>query len=388
MCLMTGCFWYTVGSRRVVAAALAAIAAVLSVQCLYQNIAFLFAVACAGMVVTIRARDYRSMCMVALAAAVPVLSLLIHLPHLVAGREWGGSQTFPLSHLFAVAVAALGESGSLALAGMLAAMVLLPAFVVFLFVRNKPLSDRLLFAATSSLAGFSAYMFFLLQTKLPTQPWYYVIVIAFTALCLDSASFHSSITRWSRVIFAVLVAITSIPSAWTHTQIRQTNIDHIAQLIRTSGSAGDLVIVNPWYCGITWNYYFNGAAGWTTVPPLSDLRIHRYDLLKEQMARDDQQQVVVPVTERIRDTLKAGNRVWLVGGLPAPPPGVGVPTLPAAPLSDARWSGEAYETVWGMQVARFLQEHAIRADRVAVETKQPVNPFENLSLAVLSKWRD
>jgi hypothetical protein len=267
-------------------------------------------------------------------------------------------------------------------------MVLLPAFVVFLFVRNKPLPDKLVFAATSSVVGFSAYMFFLLQTKLPTQPWYYVIVIAFTALCLDAASLHSNIARWSRLVFAMLVAITSIPSAWTHLQTRQTNVDHIAQIVRTSSGAGDLVIVNPWYCGITWNYYFDGAAGWTTVPPLSDLRIHRYDLFKKQMARDDQPQVVVPVTERIRDTLKAGNRVWLVGGLPAPPPGVGVPTLPAAPLSDARWSSEDYETVWGMQVARFLQEHAIRAERVAVETRQPVNPFENLSLAVLSKWRD
>jgi hypothetical protein len=130
-------------------------------------------------------------------------------------------------------------------------------------------------------------MFFLLQTKLPTQPWHYVVAIAFTALCFDAASLQSSIARWSRVIVAMLEAITSIPSAWTHTQTRLTNVDHIAQIVRTSGSAGGLVIVNPWYCGITWNYYFDGAASWTTVPPLSDVRIHRYDLLKEQMARDD-----------------------------------------------------------------------------------------------------
>lgn len=390
MCLMTGCFWHTVSSGRIAAAALTATAAVLSVQSLYQDIAFLFAVVCAGMVVTIHARDYRSMWLVVMAAGAPVLSLLIHLPHLIAGREWGvvSQSEVPLRHLFAVAVAALSESGSLASAGMLTAMVLLPACAVFLCVRNKPLPDELLFAATSSLAGFGAYMFLVSQTKLPTQPWYYVIAIAFAALCLDAASFHSSIARWARVTFAVLVAITSVSSAWTHTHIRQTNIDHIAQIVRASGSAADFVIVHPWYCGITWNYYFDGVTGWTTVPPLSDVRIHRYDLLKEQMVRDDQERVVVPVIERIRDTLKAGNRVWLVGGLPTAPLGTRVPTLPAAPLSEARWSGEAYEAVWGMQVAWFLKAHIRRLDRVAIETNQPVNPFEDLSLVVLNGWRD
>ena len=222
MCLMAGCFWYTVSSRRVAAAALAAAAAALSVQCLYQNIAFLFAVACAGLVVTIHRRDYRSMCMVGLAAGAPLLLFLIHMPHLIVGRDWGlvSESQVSLRHLFSVALAALAESGSLASIGMLTAMVLLPACTVFLWARPKPLSDKLLFAAISSLVGFSAYMFFLLQTKLPTQPWYYVIVIAFTALYLDAASFHSSITRWSRVIFAVLVALTAIPSAWTHTQVQ------------------------------------------------------------------------------------------------------------------------------------------------------------------------
>lgn len=390
MCLMTGCFWYTVSSRRVTAAALAATAAALSVQCLYQNIAFLFAVACAGLAVTIHRRDYRSMGMVALAATAPVLLFLIHLPHLIVGRDWGvvSSSDVSLRYLFSVALAALADSGSIASFGMLTAMVLLPAGTVFLCVRKKPLSDKLLFAAIGSLVGFSAYMFFLLQTKLPTQSWYYVIVIAFVALCLEAASFHSHITRWSRVIFAVLVAVTLIPSAWTPTRVRQTNVDHIARTIRESDSAGDFVVVYPWYCAITWNYYAGDTIAWSTVPPLRDLRTHRYDLLKEQMTREDQPQVVAPVIERIRETLMAGKRVWVVGWMPMAPPNMEVPTLPPAPLSEAKWSGGAYESVWGMQIGRFLQEHAMRLDRVAVEMNQPVNRFEDLSLVVLSGWRD
>jgi hypothetical protein len=104
--------------------------------------------------------------------------------------------------------------------------------------------------------------------------------------------------------------------------------------------------------------------------------------------RGDQQRVVAPVIERIRDTLKAGNRVWLVGGLPAPPSGTRVPTLPGAPLSEVKWSGQTYETVWEMQIARFLQEHTLQVDRIAVATRQPVNPFEDLSRFVLTNWRD
>jgi hypothetical protein len=390
MCLMTGCFWYTVSSRRVAAATLAATAAALSVHCLYQNIPFLLAVACAGLAVTIRRRDYRSMWLVALAAGVPLLSLFIHLPHLVTGRDWGlvAESKVSLSHLLSIAVAALSESGPLALVGMLTAMLLLPASAVFLCVRHKPLPDRLMFAATGSLIGFSAYMFFVLQTKLPSQLWYYVIVISFVALCLDAASFHSSVIRWSRVIFAVLVACTVIPSAWIRTQVRQTNVDHIVQTIRGSGSAEDFVIVYPWYHGIAWNYYADDTIRWSTVPPLSDLRIHRYDLLKEQMTRGDQQQIVAPVIERIRDTLMAGKRVWVVGGMPTPPRGKEAPILPPAPLAEAKWSGRMYEAVWGMQVTRFLQAHAVRLERVPVQPDQPVSRYENLSLAVLSGWRD
>ncbi len=246
---------------------------------------------CAGLVVAIHARDYRSLWVLAITAGLPVLSLVVHLPHLLAGREWGvvAQLEVPLSYLFGVAGRALAESGVVALVGLLAALVLLPGCVIYLWVRKTPVPPKLLFGVISSLVGVGGYMLFVWQSKLPSQPWYYVIVIAFTALCIDAASSYSIVTRWSRVTLAMLMAITSVSSAWTNTQIRRTNIDHIAQIVRTSGSKGDLVIVYPWYCGITWSYYLDGAVDWIAIPPVSDFRIHRYDLLKEQMVRGDQE---------------------------------------------------------------------------------------------------
>ena len=71
---------------------------------------------------------------------------------------------------------------------------------------------------------------------------------------------------------------------------RQTNIDLIAAQLREQAGPNDLILVYPWYCGITFNRYYHGAAPWTTLPALSDPRIHRYDLLKEKLAarRPDQ----------------------------------------------------------------------------------------------------
>ena len=64
-------------------------------------------------------------------------------------------------------------------------------------------------------------------------------------------------------------------------------MDLVASRLAESVKAGDLIVVSPWYYGVAFQRYYRGQAPWMTVPPIEDLKIHRYDLLKEKMKSSD-----------------------------------------------------------------------------------------------------
>ena len=45
----------------------------------------------------------------------------------------------------------------------------------------------------------------------------------------------------------------------------------------------DYVIVHPFFCGVTFERYYKATASWTTLPPLDDYTLQRYDLFKAKM---------------------------------------------------------------------------------------------------------
>src|SRR2546427_131604 len=116
--------------------------------------------------------------------------------------------------------------------------------------------------------------------------------------------------------------------------IRQTNVDLIAQYVHTAAQPGDLILVNPWYVGITFNRYYRGPVPWMTLPPMEDLTVHRYDLLKLRMTSAEP---LAPLYGAIQGALESRHRVWLVGGLLFPP--AGPPGCRPAPsrFPRARW---------------------------------------------------
>lgn len=119
------------------------------------------------------------------------------------------------------------------------------------------------------------------------------------------------------------------------------------------------------------------------MPPLEDLRFHRYDLLKTKMQMEDPFQ---PVLERVASTRQAGNRVWVVGPIPldgAPPP-----RIRPAPNNPWRWLDDPYSQVWAAQVGYFIVNHAVRSGPVPEPTIQRVNPLENVRVSVVDGWKD
>jgi hypothetical protein len=181
------------------------------------------------------------------------------------------------------------------------------------------------------------------------------------------------------VASALVILALSIPRGWSEIQVRQTNVDLVASRLAESVKAGDLIVVSPWYYGVAFQRYYRGQAPWMTVPPIEDLKIHRYDLLKEKMKSSDP---IRTLLARMSETLRSGNSLWLVGGWPArPKESLPEPLLPA-PDRRSGWNNYAYISNWAAQAEHLVQVRACQVEAIAISSGARVNPYETLEVQV------
>jgi hypothetical protein len=164
---------------------------------------------------------------------------------------------------------------------------------------------------------------------------------------------------------------------------RKTNIDLAASTLARVASRGDLIVVNPWYLGITFNRYNRTTSEWVTIPPVSDHAFHREDLLKEQMVSGD---AIAPVLDRMQLTLRRGHRVFWMGDLFIPEARGAPSDPPPAPHPQFGWSDAPYYEAWGLQAGYLLKTHAKTGERVEIRVHQPVNPYEDVGVYAFSGW--
>jgi hypothetical protein len=357
--------------------------AVLSVQALYQNAFFVFAACGGGFVLCAVERRWRDTLPLFAVGTAAAVSLLPYIPLIIRAQDWYiiAKAGFRFSHGWKQLSVATGSPLTIFTWVWVALWIgALAAAVCVLFWREDRVPDRvrglILFAGTSLVLGAAGFAFFLKLADFPTQPWYYVPLMAFSAVCLDAMFFTE--WPWARPAAVMLAALTTCATslfALPAVKCRQTNMDLIAARLSTEVAPNDYVIVHPWYCGATFARYYKAAVPWTTLPPLEDHTLHRYDLLKAKMQTKGP---IAPVIDRITSTLQSGNRVWLVGDiLFTQKP---LPEILAAPNNRWGWFDEPYSFYWGVQVTQFLSAHCGRADLVMVPSTNCVNPDENLQL--------
>ncbi len=363
--------------------------AVLSVQSLYQNAFFVFAACCGGFLLCAVERRWRDTLPVLAVGVAAAVSLLPYIP-LISRAHWYVIYKlgFRFSHGWEEFSVATGSP----LTGFTWVWVALwigalAAAISVLFWRRDRISEHvrglILFASTSLVLGAAGYAVFLKLAELPTQPWHYVPLMVFSAVCLDTIFLAA--WRWAQPAAMILAALTismtflfELPAV----KCRQTNVDLIAAQLSSELAPNDYVIVHPFFCGVTFNRYYKGAAPWTTLPPLKDYTLQRYDLFKAKMQTKDP---IAPVIDRITSTLQSGNRVWLVGDIPFDQEPL--PEIRPAPNNPWGWFDQPYSSYWGVQVTQFLSAHCRRSAVVMAPSTNCVNPSENLPVFVVTGWK-
>ena len=235
--------------------------AVLSVQSLYQNAFFVFAACCGGFVLCAVERRWRDTLPVFAVGAAAAVSLLPYIPLIIRAKDWliTARPGFLFSRGWKQLSVATGSPLTVFTWVWVALWIgALAAAICVLFWGRDRLPDRgrrlILFAGTSLVLAAAGYAFFLKLAALPTQPWYYVPLMAFSAVCLDTIFLAA--WRWARpaaMILAALTISTTFLFELPAVICRQTNVDFIAAQLSTQVAPNDYVIVHPWYCGVTFN---------------------------------------------------------------------------------------------------------------------------------------
>jgi hypothetical protein len=387
--LALGLIWKVTERPTPLRVVLAAGVAILSVQTLYQNAALLTAISAAGGVVTVWRRAWRRTALVVGIWLTAVVSLVPY--RSVVSKASEGRMLLPagvsFNRLFLVLSQTLGSPLDLMLWVWIALLVSGIGIAAYLVASRPGLLDigrrASVFCAVAIVSGTLGFMAFMKMLDLPSQPWHYVPLIAFSAVALQgifAGSARTAIGRAAMVVVAVSLAGALAFPAWQGLQARLTNIDSIAAALHRYARPGDMILVYPWYSGATFQRYFHGETPWTTLPPQGRLHLQDKALCKQQMMTVDPNR---PVRDRIIATLDAGGRVWLVGGLPFLRPGELPPPAPPAPSPVWGWNHDAYSLAWGMEVAHLIQTRALRLTRLPRLVDGPVQPYENLEVLLV-----
>ena len=259
------------------------LAFVAAVQCLVSNTVLVFAVCLAAMAACFARGDRKTMVVIIAALGIAGLSFL---PYIATYSRMGWHVLLQTN----VSLTALGRTfrdslgaRNSATVAVWAVLILIAAISwIFRLVKHAalPLAIFALLVSLFSLAG--SFIFLKLLSYTP-QIWYFLPMICLLASVIDLAYPTFASVRVVRIV-ACLVAVAGMWwSNWPTLTARQSNVDLIADWLGSQAQTGDLIIVNPWFLGVSFNRYYRGVAPWVTVPVLSDRRIHRYDLMREKM---------------------------------------------------------------------------------------------------------
>lgn len=365
----------------------APVSAILAVQLLYQNAFLVLGVCAGGLAVTARGREWKRAALVLGTGALAAVSLLPYLGKIRAAAEWTAVVKQPTSagEFLSVVGSALGSAG--APFGWLWIALFVGGLALMTRARTDRERDSLLYAGTAVAVSVAAFFAFVIVLELNTQPWYLLPLLGLAAICLDAIWAIALATPRGRIVrlaASALLGVAALAGSWSEVRVRFSNVDAVASRLREVAAPGDAIVVSPWYFGVAFDRAYRGPVPWTSIPPMRDLSIHRYDLLKEAMQSSDPMR---PILDTVAGALRSGRRVYVVGDLAMPREGERLGSLPPATTPELLAASGSYLDTWMLSLGSLLSSHATDGRIVQLEERGPVSDFERLPVFVFEGWR-
>jgi hypothetical protein len=396
MLLTFGLLWEVATAPSKTKFLLATIAAIFSVHTFYQNALLLFAICTSAAILTVCHKRWKQSVLILGIGFIAAVTMLIYYGPMHHEADWYVLVLDPsvqFSFLLMKLVEALSAAGSL-IPWLWAVLYLGAIVIAVLCIRNSSADSRqrdlAIYALSALLIATLVYAIFLKHLRYITYPWHYVPLMALIASAIDailSIPGNSGTARMIRLGVLSVVLVFTFGHSWDVLQVRSTNLDSAAKSLNQSAGTNDFVLVAPWYVGMTFQRYYAGKAPWETLPPIHDHRVAHYDELKTLISNPRPVSVIDPIFAKITTTLKAGGKVWLVGGIRFLPQNQKPLTLPPAPNTPYGWRDWPYYEMWSQQVGYYLQTHALHAAEVKLPDEGRVSEYENCPLLVVDGWR-
>ena len=373
----------------------AACASLLCVHSVFPNCIMLLALCLGATAVAVRRRHWRAAITVLAGGALAGASMLVYLQSAAQRKEWDVIMQYPvnLPYFTAAFLETVSESASWMIWVWLALLVLVTLSGVYLAFRPaRPVTPDLrelpLFAFVILVTGTACFAAYLDLLKYAVTARYFLPLIGLGALCLDAGLVplmrSSAVTRQVLPVAIALLAAGSFPSALAAAHTRMTNVDEAARQVERSAGPGDLMVVDPWFLGVTVQRYYHGAAPWVTLP---DFEQRMFQPAPDFKARMAEVRPLVPVLRRVQGVLESGHRLWLLGNTRFLAPGQSPMCLPPAPQSPYGWRMSAYTADWSCQLGDLLQRHARSITLIPIPDLPFVNVDEKVRLVVVDGWQ-
>lgn len=396
MLLLLGMIWKVVLNPTMKTCVIAATIALLAVQCLYYNSVLLLAISLGGLAVCYRNRSWKAAGVLITIGLVCAFSMLPYLDPISRAGKWHAMVKFPINfpwiaYRFNEAIATSGKPMTWVWLGLLLVALLYcyDRVVKSGFEKHDHDYDLALFVGVTLGTAIVGYFVFLRMVSFFTQSWYYLLIMGLLAVLIDAAISmlvrNNNGLRGIRLVLFVFVLVMISGNVVRASKVRQTNVDLVAQKLLETSTESDLIIIHPWWPGLTFERYYQGLTPWMTLPDISEHRIQRYDLVMEKMKEDHPNEDIL---EKARNTLQLGHTIWFVCDVSllqqTGPPRY----LPPAPNGPLGWHEGPYLLYWMRQVAYFMKSHAQTIEEIAVSAGTSVNEHENMRLYRVRVWRE
>jgi hypothetical protein len=379
---------------RLATAIVAAIAALVAVQSLYLNSLIVFAICLAGIIVSLRRKQFGRLAGILFVGLIAALSLLPY-----AGIMRNAHEQLALQREFQAisdGMPSLTSPGMLRgtvakwvcillfLFGLI--IVSVPSLRRPLFARIKRGNDSLVFAAIVVVVGAITTFGFLWSSGVHSSRYRLPFMAAATlSMQVVYATLRKNIgLTVANLVGSGLTAAAFIPSSYHSSELRRTNCDLAAAVVANSTAQDDLVIVTRFTHAPTFQRYYRGTAPWTSVPAVADHLQHRAYLARSVKLNPD---TIRDILLSIESELKAGHKVFLVGRFPLSETARPVSITPT-PESGSGWRLGIYLNLWRSQIVNLLGQHAVEVVKIALNESQPIDPQEKEDVFVFSGWKD